>query len=47
MAAKKWRTEDWVAVYLGFFVIIATLVVYSGKLIDLRGAAPSFRWTTD
>jgi uncharacterized membrane protein YadS len=48
MAARaEWRTEDWVAVYLGFFVIIATLVIFSGKLFDLGGLRSSLRWTTD
>ena len=47
MAANKWRTEDWVAVYLGFFIIAATLAAFSWKLVDLKNAVPSFRWTTD
>ena len=46
-ASGNWRTEDWVAVYLGFFVILATLVLFSTKLVDLGQIAPSFRWTTD
>ena len=33
--------------YLGFLVILATLVLFSTKLIDLGQVAPSFRWTTD
>jgi uncharacterized membrane protein YadS len=47
MAAHKWRTEDWVAVYLGFVIIILTLAAYSGGFIDLRNASSTFRWTTD
>ena len=47
MAANKWRTEDWVAVYLGFFIIAATLAAFSWKFVDLKGAESSFRWTTD
>ncbi len=47
MAAAKWRTEDWVAVYLGFFIIIAALVIFSGKLFDLGSVRSTFRWTTD
>src|ERR1043166_2886004 len=42
-----WRTEDWIAVYLGFFVILATLVLFNSKSIDLGQLVPSFRWTTD
>ncbi len=47
MAAQKWRTEDWVAVYLGFFIIILTLAAFNWKFVDLRLAGSSFRWTTD
>ena len=47
MATKSWRTEDWVAVYLGFFVILATLVLFRTKWVDLAQVAPLFRWTTD
>ena len=47
MAAQKWRTEDWVAVYLGFLIIILTLVVFSGKFVDLKSAGSTFRWTMD
>ncbi|MBI2295588.1 MAG: putative sulfate exporter family transporter [Betaproteobacteria bacterium] len=47
MAAREWRTEDWVAVYLGIFIIAATLAVFSWKIFDLRNVSISFRWTTD
>lgn len=47
MAAQKWRSEDWVAVYLGFLVIILTLAAFSGKFVDLKAASSSFRWTSD
>ena len=47
MNAQKWRSEDWVAVYLGFLIIIITLAVFSGKWVDLGAATSSFRWTTD
>jgi len=47
MAAQKWRTEDWVAVYLGFLIIILTLAAFSGKFVDLKATGSSFRWTTD
>ena len=36
MAAKNWRTEDWVAVYLGFLIIILTLAAHSGGFINLK-----------
>ena len=47
MAAQKWRSEDWVAVYLGFLIIILTLVAFSGKFLDLKAAGSTFRWTMD
>jgi uncharacterized membrane protein YadS len=47
MASSKWRTEDWIAVYLGFIVIIITLAAFSWKFIDLGNVTSSFRWTTD
>lgn len=47
MAAQKWRTEDWVAVYLGFLIILLTLAAFSGKLVDLKAVGSSFRWTSD
>jgi uncharacterized membrane protein YadS len=46
-ATQKWRTEDWVAVYLGFFIIIAALVVFSAKLFELGQVRSTFRWTID
>jgi len=45
MAAKSWRTEDWVAVYLGFFIIAVILVASSW--FDLSALRPTFRWTAD
>jgi uncharacterized integral membrane protein (TIGR00698 family) len=45
--SAKWRTEDWIAVYLGFIVIIVTLAAFSWKFVDLRQLTSSFRWTTD
>jgi len=47
MAAKSWRTEDWVAVYVGFFVIAAILAAFSWKWFDLGVARSTFRWTAD
>ncbi len=47
MAAQKWRTEDWVAVYIGFIIIIAALVIFNAKLFDLSTVRSTFRWTTD
>src|SRR4051812_7137796 len=46
-AARRWRTEDWIAVVLGFLVIAAVLLTFQWKVADLRSIVPSFRWTTD
>jgi uncharacterized membrane protein YadS len=46
-AAPRWRTEDWIAVVLGFLVITAVLAVFQWKVADLRNVVPNFRWTTD
>src|SRR5918999_143024 len=47
MAARSWRTEDWVAVYLGFFIIAVILAAFSWKWFDLGVARSTFRWTAD
>jgi len=47
MAAQKWRSEDWVAVYLGFFVIAVILAAFSWKWFELGNLRSTFRWTTD
>jgi uncharacterized integral membrane protein (TIGR00698 family) len=47
MATKSWRTEDWVAVYLGFFIIAVILAAFSWKWFDLGVARSNFRWTAD
>ena len=45
--ARGWRTEDWVAVLLGFLVIAAVLALFQWKVTDLRNVVASYRWTTD
>ena len=47
MATKSWRTEDWVAVYIGFIIIAVILAAFSWKWFDLGALRPTFRWTTD
>ena len=44
---RPWRTEDWIAVVLGFLVITSVLVLFQWKVFDLRNVVPTFRWTTD
>jgi uncharacterized integral membrane protein (TIGR00698 family) len=46
-AARWWRTEDWIAVFLGFLVIASVLALFHWKVVDLRNVVSSFRWTTD
>ena len=46
-ASRTWRTEDWIAVVLGFLVITAVLLTFQWKLADLRNVVPTFRWTTN
>jgi uncharacterized integral membrane protein (TIGR00698 family) len=47
VASRRWRSEDWIAVVLGFLVITTILSVFHWKVLDLRNVVPSFRWTTD
>src|SRR2546426_354499 len=47
MATKSWRTEDWVAVYLGCLVIAVVLAAFSWKWFDLGVTRANFRWTAD
>jgi uncharacterized integral membrane protein (TIGR00698 family) len=42
-----WRTEDWMAVFLGFIVLVTVLTLFHWKVMDLRNVVPTFRWTTD
>ena len=46
MATRGWRTEDWMAVFLGFLIIVVVLAFFNTKAVDLRNAVSSFRWTT-
>src|SRR5262245_62805570 len=47
VAARRWRTEDWIAVILGFVVITAVLMAFHWKAVDLRNVVSAFRWTSD
>src|SRR4029450_110520 len=46
-ASRTWRTEDWIAVVLGFLVITAVLLAFQWKVTDLRNVVPTLRWTTN
>ena len=47
VAAKGWRTEDWVAVLVGFLVIAAVLGAFRSNAADPGQVVSSYRWTTD
>ncbi|HEY5898682.1 MAG TPA: putative sulfate exporter family transporter [Burkholderiales bacterium] len=47
VASASWRTEDWVAVWIGFVVILAVLAAFGWQAIDLGKVTSSYRWTTD
>jgi len=42
-----WREEDWLAVWIGFFLIAFIVAAYKGEWIDLKKLSPSHRWATD
>jgi uncharacterized integral membrane protein (TIGR00698 family) len=47
MATKNWRTEDWVAVYLGFLILAVILAAFQWKWFDSGVLRSNFRWTAD
>ncbi|MFA4827602.1 MAG: putative sulfate exporter family transporter [Thermodesulfovibrionales bacterium] len=42
-----WKTEDWVAVWLGFLIIALILAFNNWKVIDVTKITSSFKWATD
>jgi uncharacterized integral membrane protein (TIGR00698 family) len=42
-----WKNEDWLAVWIGFFIIALVLVLNQFKIVDMSKVAPSFKWATD
>jgi uncharacterized membrane protein YadS len=42
-----WKNEDWLAVWIGFFIIALVLVLNQYKIVDMSKVAPSFKWATD
>jgi uncharacterized integral membrane protein (TIGR00698 family) len=44
---RRWITEDWMAVLLGFLVIATVLALFHWKAVDLRNVVSTYRWTTD
>jgi len=42
-----WKTEDWVAVWLGFMVIALILIFNNWKVIDLTKVPANHKWATD
>jgi uncharacterized integral membrane protein (TIGR00698 family) len=47
MATRGWRTEDWMAVILGFVVIVLVIGFFNTKAVDLRQLVSTYRWTTE
>jgi uncharacterized integral membrane protein (TIGR00698 family) len=47
MSTRSWRTEDWVACYIGFLIIAVILAAFSWKWFELGALRPTLRWTTD
>ena len=46
-ASTWWRTEDWIAVFLGCIVIFAAVLFHQWDAGALRRVVPEFRCTTD
>jgi uncharacterized membrane protein YadS len=42
-----WKYEDWMAVWVGFFIIALVLVLNQYKIIDLSKVTPNYKWATD
>lgn len=42
------KSEDWMAVWIGFFIIVMAIVFFKGDIMDLKKQiSPSFKWATD
>lgn len=41
-----WKTEDWVAVWLGFLIIAFILAANNWQLFDLKKVSTTFKWAT-
>jgi len=41
------KNEDWLAVWIGFFIIALVLVLNQYKVMDLKKLSTSFKWATD
>src|SRR5919204_4197659 len=46
-APTGWRTEDWIATFIGAVVILAVLAAFAWKVVDLSKVTSAYRWTTD
>jgi len=45
--SSLWKNEDWLAVWIGFFIIALVLVLNQFKVVDMSKVTPSFKWATD
>lgn len=41
------KGEDWMAVWVGFLIIILAIVFFKGNVIDFKQVSPAFKWATD
>ena len=42
-----WKQEDWMAVWIGFFIIALVLLLHFTKAVDLSKMAPTYKWATE
>ena len=42
-----WKNEDWLAVWIGFFIIALVLAFNQYKVTDLKNLSANFKWATD
>ncbi|MBF0328392.1 MAG: putative sulfate exporter family transporter [Nitrospirae bacterium] len=42
-----WKNEDWLAVWIGFFIIAMVLIFNQWSIIDLKKVSPGHKWATD
>ncbi len=42
-----WKTEDWVAVWLGFLIIALILAANQWKVFELKKVSTTFKWATE
>lgn len=41
------KSEDWMAVWIGFLIIVLGIAFFKGNVMDLKKIPSAFKWTTD